>query len=244
MLVVIPFVDKELPLVIKNLRLCMKWESSVSYECLLSYERTTNPSSATAVAAKYFSKVHHHIYDPAPVKRWPDAPNWAWQTTARYIESNFQEPWLWWEADAVPLKANWISILDEEYREAKKPFMGHRVEDMGHLNGVAVYPHNISHYAYNAMLCRAAAWDVVISQETPGQQHECNHLIGHCWNLTPQGQPVNGDGLPVTFPNQQEVKRLIDHNWVLFHRCKDGTLQDRLLEREWKKKKELATLSS
>lgn len=230
MLIVIPFIERELPLVEKNLNLCMKWEKSVPFDCLLSYETTTNPIRATALASKYFAHVEHCRYDPAPVRKWPDAPNWAWQNTARHIEAKYETPWFWWEADAVPLKPGWIKAIADEYQRGAKPLMGHKVLGMGHINGVACYPPNISSHCTNAMLCRSAAWDVVISTETQGGQHSCNHLIGHAWNLTPNGDPINGDGMPVTFPNRDEVSRLIDPGWVLFHRCKDGTLQDRLME--------------
>lgn len=246
MLVVIPFVDRELSLVIKNLRLCLKWEQSVPYECLLSYESTTDPSSAAAMAAKYFSKVNHFKYDPAPVKKWPDAPNWAWQSTARHIEANYKEPWLWWEADAVPLKKGWIQAIEESHLESGKAFSGHVVEDMGHFNGVAVYPPNISHFAYKAMLCRVAAWDYVLKEETGGHVNAVNHLIAHVWNLDPQGNPLNDEGVPASFPSQKEIQRYISPSQVLFHRCKDGSLQDRLMETEWRKNrgKELAMTCS
>ena len=53
-------------------------------------------------------------------------------------------PLLWMEADAIPLRANWMDDVAEEYAGCDRPFMGHleATHAIPHLAGVAVYPHN------------------------------------------------------------------------------------------------------
>lgn len=56
------------------------------------------------------------------------------------------EPLLWMEADAIPIRADWMDVIGEEYAGCDRPFMGHLEADhaIPHLAGVAVYPSNWS----------------------------------------------------------------------------------------------------
>ena len=106
MLVVMPFLDREADIVLANLDLCEKWRSGHAHVCLLAYERGTRSVQAIrAMAQRCFSAVALFEYDKAPDPKWPQGPNWAWQSTARHIESTFKDSWFWWESDAVPIAA-------------------------------------------------------------------------------------------------------------------------------------------
>lgn len=238
MLVVIPVCPKDELSCLKNLELCRAWTDEKVYECLITHDELFNPDKVAQAASHVFSKVHLFKYDAwRGPQVWPTLANWAWQSTARYIHNEREKmgqswvSWFWWEQDAIPLKPDWLQQLEAEYKRGNQPFMGHRVHQMDHINGVAVYPWNVCQYTYKGMLCQAAAWDYVMRDETKGVTHPANHLIGHIWNIAADGSPTNGDGKPPTFKDWPEVERLVDPSLVIMHRCKDGSLTDRLLER-------------
>ena len=117
---------------------------------------------------------------------WPTAANYVWQSAVRHIESEVVQwvkrklrGWLWWEADAAPLTPDWLDTLDSVYATCGKPIMGHIVPQRGHMNGVAIYPFDMSRYAYKAMLTRATPFDVALSSECRSRIAPANELIAH-----------------------------------------------------------------
>lgn len=205
----------------------------VKYNCLLSYETGTDPSEIRDLAARYFTRdILENEYSPPPIQGWPAAPNWAWQATARFMDDKkVNEPWFWWESDAVPLKPGWLDAIYDGYMQGGKRFAGHIVDRMDHMNGVGIYPPDVRKRCHEAMMCRSAAWDYVLKDTITGDCTNLNHLIQHVWNIRESdGAITNGDGKPVTFSDWPSVERWMDFNCVLFHRQKDGTLIQRLRE--------------
>lgn len=232
MLLVVAFCNKDAELAIANL----EWQEELSagqkstHTCLLSYEESTARhfvDQAHAIASRVYASVEVFVYPDAPVRTWPQAPNYAWQSTARYIEYKFRQHWLWLEADAIPLKPGWLEAIDEEYRRCGKPLMGAVVKGVvpgNHVNGVAVYPWNVSYITTRALLCGNAAWDCVMAQETMHCRHECNRLIHHLWGVDKEGNASHNSGEPATFTELQQVYKWVDLNAVLCHRVKDASL--------------------
>lgn len=221
----------------RNLEWCLELDAGCGRPCLLAYDTLTSKQDVAAIGAlaqKYFTEVRHCEYSEPPVKGWPAACNWAWQSVARWMfESPLKQPWLWLEADAVPLKPGWVLTLEKAHTEGGKSFGGHVVKDMNHMNGVGIYPWDVMRRNEMAMLTRAAAWDVVLK---PNVEHDCvrlNHLIQHAWNVHPVDRNMiwNGDGTPLSFREQADVDRYMDFNAVLLHRVKDGSLIPMLRER-------------
>lgn len=237
--VVLPFCRKDARQMANTLRWAIELDGCVNHNCLVSYEVGTNHSEIIELARRYFKgDVLVHEYSEPPVPGWPAACNWAWQATARYIDDKkVNEPWLWWEADAIPLKPGWLDALYDGYLKGGKPFAGHIVDRMDHMNGVGIYPPDVRRRNQDAMICRAGAWDVVLKPTTTGNCTNLNHLIQHVWNIRPSdGAIYNGDGSPVTFPDWAHVERYMDFNCVLLHRTKDGTLIERLREHREKER--------
>jgi hypothetical protein len=96
-----------------------------------------------------------------------------------------------------------------------------------HLTGCAIYPASIRNYnGPSLMPARSKSpvpWDVVNPQATLRHTHETK-LIEHLWGT---------DNVPPTFPLIDDLKR-IPKEAALFHRCKDGSLIDRLREQRVK----------
>lgn len=249
MIIVLPLCNKDAIAAIKNLAWMFELDGKTTFECLLAWPEGTRGEfieRMRANAAKVFARVHEIEYPEATETTWPAGCNWAWQSVARYIPmvTNYKgnsspldkvfptdTPWLFLEADAVPLKPGWMQTLWDEYKRGDKPFMGHIVQDMGHMNGVAVYPNHVSMYARDAFHVVHSAWDVALREQTIDITHNANHLIQHCWCLRNNDTPMhNGDGPVASFRDVGHMHRILAPGAVLFHRTKDGSLIDCLMQ--------------
>lgn len=254
MIVVIPFCNKDAQQAAKNLDWMRELDGKLNHPCLLACPESTDERSGTeqnwidrmrAAAEQVFSSVHLFTYPESSETTWPAGANWAWQSVARYIpmvteskgnSSPFpkiypaNEPWLWLEADAIPTKPKWLDALIAEYQHGGKLFMGHIVKEMGHMNGVGIYPNHVSHFAVKPLQCVHAAWDVVMREEAIEVTHNANHLIQHCWCLVNNVPNHRGDGPVASFRDVGHMQGILEPGAVLFHRCKDGSLIDCLVQ--------------
>ena len=178
-----------------------------------------------------FDCVYPFVCPEPPNKQWPYAPNFIFKTTANYIQEHFKGVWFWWEPDAIPLKRDWLTTLTQEMAKGNKPFMGHIVEGMGHMNGVGFYPAKLNLYYTYKNDQVTAAWDYEMTPQVIKQVHKANHLIQHIWNITAKGAHSNhSDGEPLVFKSMDDVNKWIKKDAVLFHRSKNGSLAKVLFE--------------
>lgn len=240
MIVVIPFCKKDGQLAVKNLEWALELDRKVNFNALLAYDEKTPKEivkRVTELARQLFRNINEYCYDSPHEESWPLAPNHAWQRVAwHFYNTPVKESWFWWEADAVPLRPRWLDDIFDAYTAGGRPFAGHVVEVMGHFNGVAVYPWNICDFASKALFCRAAAWDYVLKEEVGSDKvTPLNDLILHCWNIGTDGWPTNADGKCPSFPDEAQMLKFIGFQFALWHRCKDGSLIDRIREHNQKK---------
>jgi len=59
-------------------------------------------------------------FDDPPGMRYPEVANWAFRQCAKAMRG---KPFIWIEADSIPLKAGWVKVLTEEYEEVGKPYL-------------------------------------------------------------------------------------------------------------------------
>src|SRR6266496_2289967 len=232
MLVVYHFFGGDAAAVRDNLLWAKELDGHLDFHCILAHDSET-PASAVKVieeiARGLFTKVDRIFY-PAPVKKtWPAAPNHAWQEVARHMAGLFNEPWLFLEADAIPIRKGWLKAIADAYAQCGKVFLGHRVHGMGHLNGTCVYPPVVSFYSKAAFHTEETAWDVVLGKDIQAEMAHSD-LFQHFWTVGPDGKSWNGNGRLVTFKSTHDVVRLVNLDAALFHRCKDGTLITQLRE--------------
>ena len=253
MLVVIPFCKKDWHLHRKNLDLCILFDGKVDAGdgiegAVLCWDDHTPEEGIKAIrerAKKYFKVVVEKPQKmPAEIQGWPWAPNNFFQKICFEMQRMpGNRPWFYWEADATPLRPNWLKDLADEYQKGGKPFMGHIVEGMGHFNGVAVYPANALQFAPSiGMANRHTAWDVYCYQMDLKRNmdklvHKANHLMQHAWNINPEtGAPWNAKGDPIHFSNWHDVADgpfRADFQCSFYHRCKDGSLADQIYEHHY-----------
>lgn len=237
MIVVLPVCDKDLSLAVRNLEWCISLDGRVEFDALIVHERGFDPTCLVDLATRYFTNVTLFVYDPwMGVKDWPQYPNYVWQSTARHIESTIKKPWFWWEADAIPLKAGWLSILNQAHEQGARTLSGAVVTHAGfvYISGVAIYPPDPSRYMINAMLTEAQPWDIVAGSRDGivRRAHDITPLICHT------------AASPSThFSSPEDISRTIPETAVLFHKCKDGSLLDVLQGKQTADSINLATVS-
>lgn len=230
--VVLPACNRDIDLMLHNLRWQRDLDVRKDYGCVLSLDGSLTDSQVCELESNAwdtFSWVDTLIYPTAPNPSWPQAPNWAFQHTAHYMKG-LNSPWFWMEPDCIPLQPEWLDMLNTQYYQCRKPMMGVLVPGMGHCNGTAIYPHNFCDLSKRAMLCVDVAWDGEMKHETVHLTCNAPHLICHVWGIKGgKAQPFGGE--PAVFNTWKDVVKWVDLNAAVFHRAKNYTLIDRLREK-------------
>ncbi len=144
----------------------------------------------------------------------------------------FNRPWLWLEPDAVVLRRDWLRVLEREYHHHQKPFFGPIVQGMGHMNGVGIYPANAQQKLKRTLSGpTGVAWDSEMMPEMIHETYDACNFIQHCWAIE-NGIPHPFHGADVAFPTQEHVDAWVLPSAVVFHRIKNTTLIERLMERK------------
>ena len=231
LLLVLPFCAREVSLLLKVLGWMIELGPCGSRDVLLTHDLGISPGEILQIKALIvqFSRNWSELRYPVPPAGY-FPPNWAFQCTARFIAGTLRRPWLWFEADMVPLKPNWLQTLQDAYMKGGKPCMGTVVTGMGHVNGTAIYPADYAAWATNAMSSVQTAWDMEQAKDMPGKVHEASYLMQHVWGVI-GGRPHASQGPSVSFSGDNEMN-WINPGAVTLHRCKDGSLIDRLRERK------------
>lgn len=216
------------------------------HDCLLVVDPGTNETGVIEPFREAFGNVWKINSEPfeAPEK-WgsgtTDArgPNELFLAAAIYVETKLKRPFFWMEPDAVPMRASWLDEIEQAYRAAKKPFMGMYVNippHEPHMSGIGVYPAMVADYSMAMRIPGKIAWDYAGRVDTvgsgpsrPPKAHFTN-LIQHEYRVQWYGEekPVGP-----SFPTKASLKH-IKPETVVFHRCKDETLIDRLREQRGK----------
>ena len=227
--VVLPFCNLDANLLIKNLDWMMALQMRKSHDCLLSFDRTTvrlAVKSIEARAKEVFCSVHQTSYNVPHGTRFPQTA--AWQHAAKTMHQLYRN-WLWMEADAIPLKANWLDVLQSVYDNCRQPFCGPVVHGPGHLNGTAIYPANTPDLLPRTMSHTNNAFDVEAREEMAGQVKDIGHIFYCAWGVK-DGQLNPLEGEAPSFPPGSPLLNQIPKTAVVFHRDKGGTLIDRLTQ--------------
>jgi len=227
--VVLPFWNGDVELLIRNLDWMVMMGMARTHDCLLSYDNTTLRDSIKRVEARardVFCSIQHTSYAVPHGTRF--AATAAWQHAAKKMHVMFRN-WLWLEPDAIPLKPNWLTVLQTIYDNSKSLFCGPVVPGMGHLNGTAIYPANTPELLPRTMSHTQNAWDVEAKDEMAGNVKDIGHIFYAAWG-TVDGKldPLTGDS--PTFPPGSPLLNQIPKTAVVFHRNKDGSLIQRLEE--------------
>jgi hypothetical protein len=151
------------------------------------------------------------------------APKALFRIALLEISKPHPVPFLWLEADCVPMCPDWLDKIEAAYQLCGKPFMGTIYpHPRPHFNGCCIYPPCA--LRYNPFLVGESGY--TFDNDHP----ELTMRHGH---NTPLIQRMFADPVtitPMTFPDQDSLK-VISPECVLFHGCKDGSLIARLREK-------------
>lgn len=230
LLVAIPACHKDVHLVERNLERCIQLDGKTEHHAVVCHDGDI-PEKIHGIIAKaeqYFASVSVFQYSRYRGKsEWPHPQNYAWQNVARFLESPTPtaamnsaflarfKSWLWWESDATPIRSKWLDILCAAHIKSRCVFFGNIVEGRGHMNGVALYPFDISNYCTNAMIVKQYPFDVILSSECKkhGLIGRANDYIAHVMKR------FGGDE-----PEQLNAQSLagLPQTVVLYHGCTMG----------------------
>jgi hypothetical protein len=186
---------------------------------------------------------------------WPLGPNQMFAEASTYCYS-FDEPWMFWEPDCVPMIRGWIDELEKEFNKDKGKIMGCLLEGgvapsgknvYRLIVGSAVYPSKFLNgctiaanlYNYNLRYRDAGSnpepWDVRCRWEFLRFGRNTD-LIKAYWKSC-NYQRKNGE---IVFfaesPDAQDIQavtcpsKTVDPRAVVVHGCKDGSLHKMIQE--------------
>lgn len=219
---------------IATLKLCYKLDGQQDAALLLTHDGVCAESSPVRLAAESaFKRVHYRQLEPFKGERaWPGPQNHAWQQVARWLDAGgiggSHRAWLWWEPDAVPLRAGWLAVLINAYAKGRQPFAGVPCSDSTtpfYLNGVGIYPMQCVEPLANcaALYTRAYAFDRIAGPEVKRAGYtDLSKLILHVPKRA-------GGGASASF--QQDTLGALhkEHPEAVFlHGCTDTSVQSLL----------------
>lgn len=227
--VVLPACPMDAHLMLANLDWQEELDGRKDWDCVLAIDGATKPDlirDLEIAAWRTYSQVQVYVYPTAPYPVWPNGANWAFQHAAKHMKPGGRS-WFWMESDCMPLRPDWLVILNQEYHLAGKPIMGAIVKGMGHCNGTAVYPPHFPDLCPAAMKCTETAWDGLMKKDTIHLTHNASHVICHVWGID-RGRARPFGGAPAHFNSWSDVERWVDLKAALFHRAKDTSLINQL----------------
>ncbi len=227
--VVLPFCMVDVLQLIKNLKWMRTLGQPKTHDCLLSFDRSTNGAAVRDVvhlAKEVFCTVHQTSYHIVTGTRFPQTA--AWQHAARTMEKH-DKPWLWLEADAIPLRKNWLEVLQNVYDNCGVPFAGPMVQGASHMNGTpAIYPAATPQLLPRTMSHTNNAWDVECADEMRGRVKDIGHIAVARWGIKDGFLNELEGEAPYFPPGSNALMNQIPKTAVVFHRDKNGSLIDRL----------------
>ena len=205
---------------------CAELRGLDGHHCLLVAAKATTAAERHEVlqsARKAFSEVQMITPPIVDESGWPGSCNTLFKAACAYVKSEIKQPWLWTEPDCVLLSEDGLEKIERAYMRFGKPYMGVIFDQpVRHMTGVGVYPPDVMRFNPGIQRPINQPWDCIAPEITLAHFVETD-LIQHVWG------DVATNTAP-TFPNAESLD-LLAPSAVLFHRCKDGSLIERLRER-------------
>ncbi len=239
MLVVLSFCHLDRAQAKKSLEWIAELGGGANHELMLAWSMTVQRQGGCQdvldVARRAFKTVYEFPLFDEDERGHPMSANHAWLACARQIEDPNPkvlprpQSWLWLEPDAVLLTKIGFDEIEAEYKLRARPFMGDIIPENAarkvqrRPSGVGVYPWNVIYLGSGkVMLLDKQAWDDFFAQDML-PHHAQTPLIQdmYCMSRDPDVEP--------TFPDVKSLS-IISPRAVLFHRCSDQSLIDRLRE--------------
>lgn len=232
--VVLPFCSKDFRLMASHVRWAGELGGCKLDDALLAYDPSVDGQMVIEVvkaAASVYRNVWAHVYPVPPAGDVTIAARWAFSCVADFMQREVGRPWLWMEADMVPLKPGWLDSLQLLYRNCGKPFFGSIIPEMGHMNGTAFYPPETATWCPSIRKSEFDAFDTGMRDEQRAAGvFDASNYMQHAWVMREGRCFPHGHGEVPSFRSTLDVTNNITPTALTFHRVKDTTLADRLRE--------------
>lgn len=225
MWIVFPVCNKDAHLLVENLKWMHELDGPSRFRALLAHDNSLANSLKQRIkhALERAFPSHQEFCYPTPTtSKWPVAPNFAWQHTARHMMQH-KVPWLWFEPDATAISTGWMDALFHAYQECDRLVMGPVVKGSGHINGVAIYDHTFIEYVPGVMTCTDIAWDAVWKPQVWALGHDASDIMQHAWGMQ-NGKLTQSGGFGGPQFNSVKALSLLLPTAVMFHRVKNTSL--------------------
>lgn len=183
-------------------------------------------NTAIQIANESWANVYLHHIKPCGLK-WPLCNNHAFAETCKIMKGT-GKPWLLWETDMIPSRIDWLQRLEEEYSQAKRPFMGAWMDCFDILNGGAIYPPDVMAWTpewFSNPMANNLAYDCAIAPSIIWFSHPANHMMPNIFNSRPNGRP-SGIVEKVPVWTKQMFDWVHTHHTCIIHRDKTGATID------------------
>lgn len=232
MQIVTAFCHKDQALAVRLFRWIFELDGELpQHKCLLVASKGMSEEAINEVfhaAKKVFPETKVISPRTPNEKGWPESCNHLFRTACEFIAATLKTPFFWMEPDCVLLKAGGFDAIEKEYQVSGKLYLGALfASPMPHITGCAVYPADVRKANPECLVSvldrtgKPVPWDVIAAERVLRQSHQ-TRLIQHEWGTTAE---------PPNFPDDISLHRLAPEA-VLFHRCKDGSLIERLREQK------------
>lgn len=213
------------------------------HKLLLLHPSNVDGRELEAILERAFGWVKRIAYQPR-LNGWPDGPNQCFAVaTEEVMKLGGGEPWLWLEADCVPLYSRWLDDIQHEHRYCGMPILGAFENTFGldgkivsrHVTGVAVYPHDwwkrcplmkslvTTTETYRLQGGSPPAFDVYIAAYAV-PMCGTGSAMRHYWKS--HSYRVEDGQVMCQFKTPYGASPLVDMTASLIHGCKDYSLLD------------------
>lgn len=237
LLAVLHVCTRDADLALLALEVSAHLDGQLDADLLLIHPDTFDVAPLEPLAHAAFARVHTATYaDWSGDLAWPRPQNWAWQRAAKHISITFPNGtaskhtgWLWWEADACPLRPGWLAALSAAHKKHRRQFSGVPClspAGSSYMNGVGIYPFDTVNALANtaALYDMQQPFDIAAGSAVRASFTDLSHLMIHSRKLRggDPGTSFDATTLALTLKRHPEA--------VFYHGC-DSTLALALLGR-------------
>lgn len=212
------------------------------FRCMALHPENVDARGIAGYLESAFSSVDDVSYAPL-LCGWPDGPNLAFFHAAQAMFKKYpKEPWLWLEADCVPMRSAWLKDIAAEYRFCDKSVLGAVAPSFDalsnrngeHVTGVAVYPGNFLETCpplqslvttteqYRRSKSLPPAFDVYLAPYTLPNLARTK-TIRHYWKAFDFTEGIGGL-IRCKFKAPYGASNIVDMDAAVIHGCKDFSL--------------------
>lgn len=217
---------------------------------------STVKETAQNLCGHFAGNASTYIFDLDCEMGWPGACNYHFQQAAWHIQSNYDEPWLWFELDTTPMRSGWLDEIEqnvhrlkaEAQRDGKVPpryfgasepacleYQGTLMPNAGlQMATVGVYPSNMDDVlSIRAISSTNIPWNTFLRWYFMAYFAELP-LIQNNWQTAKYRVAENGDiecDSVARWAWNVHFNKPIGPKVALVHGCKDGTLLEVALGR-------------